>query len=269
MNIRMIGLFLLFFVLAIPLISLMARLDHAVFPHSQGPGAITIAGVGLIFSSLTFLILYMYYKGTGMAPGFFISALAYNLLIVLVKTLSPVAVYEVNKDMAFDCSYFATPFGFILISVGIFLIYFAVFFAFYSYYKHKIRHETSPRKSRIKAKTIVGIVGGLLLAGLMFTSGSIPILLLFIVGGGSINYLGILSGSSLSIAIALALIGAILFLRSAYKNSAEQAIKLRNAGILSAFFWIGAGLLFMYSALWVVYLAALISLWPLRTVCPK
>jgi hypothetical protein len=269
MNLRMVGLFLLFFLLAIPLILFMAKLDHALFPNSTGPGAITIAGVGLIFSSLTFLILYMYYRGTGMASGFFISALAYNLLIVLVKSLSPVAVYEVNKDMAFDCSYFASPFGFILISVGIFLIYFAVFFAFYSYYKHKVGHETSPSKSGVKTRTIVGIIGGLLLAGLMFTTGSIPLLLLFIVGGGAMSYLGILTSSGLSLVIALALIGAILFLSSAYKNSAEQAIKLRNAGILTAFFWVGAGLLFMYSALWVVYLAALISLWPLRTVCPK
>jgi hypothetical protein len=271
MNKKILAAIVMFFLIVIPLVSNMPRLEKALFPNSTGPGAITVAGIGLIFSLFTLLIMYMFYKEANMSKGFFASVLAYNLLIILVKAISPISVYDVNKNTAFDCTLFDNPLGFLMIAAGVFLLYFAVFFVFYLVYKRKVNRSLSEKKPGHGLRnTIIGILGGILLAALIITGGSAGILIvLFVLGAGAINYLGILSSTFISIVIGIALLGAILFLKFAFDSSVEQAIRLRNAGILATFFWIGAGFLFMYSALWVVYMMALVALWPLRTVCPK
>lgn len=84
-----------------------------------------------------------------------------------------------------------------------------------------------------------------------------------------LDYLRIIFSTLMGAAIALALLGAVLFLKAAFKEAAEQAIAIRDAGVLAGFFWLGAGLLVLYSSMWLVYILTVIAIWPLKTVCPK
>jgi len=89
------------------------------------------------------------------------------------------------------------------------------------------------------------------------------------LGSAVLEYFGYVFSTWVSLFMALALVGAIFFVTAAFKTAKEQALALRDVSVLVSFFWIGAAFLFIYHALWVVYLLILLTLWPLRVIAPK
>ena len=52
-------------------------------------------------------------------------------------------------------------------------------------------------------------------------------------------------------------------------RSKKRAVHLGDATLLAAFFWLGCALIFLYHAMWVVFLLTLISIWPFQTYTPE
>jgi hypothetical protein len=239
--------------------------------------------------------LYFAIKNSLNIPGqFLLFAVLYNALVVIVKfSLAPHSLYVANQSRVFEAffSFFTGGGGVnpVILSITtalVFLLYFVVFWFIYFLFKRELKRELlatdsqatlAPKHKGHKVLVIIGLallVGIIILAGggaifmfPLFFVGS-PALRLFVVSP-ALEYLGYVFSTWVSLFMALALVGAIYFVTGAFKTAKEQALALRDVSVLVSFFWIGAAFLFIYHALWVVYLLILTALWPLRVVVPK
>lgn len=262
------------------------RIDKALFPGSEVPGVVTILGVGLAITLFVVAILYFAIKNSLNIPGqFLLFAVLYNVLVVIVKfSLAPYSLYVANQSRTFN-SFFsafegsggANPLILSAMTALVFLLYFVVFLGIYLYFKRKLSRElraTDPQAilaPKHKGHKVLVVIGLALLVGIIILAGGSAIFMfpLFFAGFPALEYLGYVFSTWVSLFMALALIGAIYFVTGAFKSAREQALVLRDVSVLVSFFWIGAAFLFIYHALWVVYLLVLTALWPLRVVVPK
>ncbi|MBI3034067.1 hypothetical protein HYY72_02815 [Candidatus Woesearchaeota archaeon] len=251
------------------------QLDKQLFPLSNGPGPLTFLTVGLLFTLVTVIILYLFYRSNKLSLFFFISTVLYSALIIGVRfILSPLGVYEYNKVSSFSCNFGGLD-TWLLSSGLVFILYFSVFLVFYLYYRRKSGELSGGNVEqgffkRHSTMSLLLVVGLLVLMGAVVFFPIILLPFLFIVLlGGVMEYMLVVMSVSTGLFISLSLLGAILFLRAAYKDAANQAAIIKDAGILTGFFWIGASLLAIYSGLWVLYMLTIVSLWPLKTFCGK
>ena len=265
---------IIFILVALVCVFSLPKIDHALFPSSTGPGAITVFGIGILFTLLTLLLFYSFYKEQSLTSGFLISAVCYSALIILVKfAFGPLSLYEANQTRSFDIMT-VNPIAMFFAAVGIFLLYFLVFYIIYRIFKKRaekaIGTESKPNENK-KPRNFLKVFGFVLLIGVLIALGGIPILMLLLFSplGASIAYLTYIFSTVIGIFMALALVGAILFVCVAFNEVKEQAIKMRDVGLITSFFWIGAAILFAYSALWFVYILIVIAVWPLKTFAPK
>ena len=256
-------------------------IDKALTPSSDAPGAITIIGVGLV---ITFLMIGALYFGitssTSVPKKFLTFFVLYNALVVVVKfSLAPGSLYLANQSQVFEALFSifnnrgsVDPFFLLCTTALIFLLYFLVFWILYRYFKKKLARELDiPAAPKSKKHSVPKFIGLALIVGLIIVAGGGGILFipLFFAGFPALQYLGYIFSTWVSLFIALALTGAVYFVNAAFKSAAEQARVLRDVLFLVSFFWMGAAFLFIYHALWVVYLLVLTALWPLRVVVPK
>jgi hypothetical protein len=68
---------------------------------------------------------------------------------------------------------------------------------------------------------------------------------------------------AVSVAVAATLAGAM------FANAADRAKAVGDAAVLVNLFWVGLAFLALYHVLWVVYILALTTIWPLKVVTPK
>ena len=277
---------LLFSFLSFLAIWFIPRIDKVLFPASEVPGVITILGVGLVITFFVIAILYFAVKNSLNIPGqFLLFAVLYNALVVIVKfSLAPYSLYVANQSRTFEALFSAftggggaDPLILSIMTALVFLLYFVVFWFIYFLFKRKLKLELLATDSQAtlapkhKGHKVLVIIGLALLVGIIILAGGGAIFMfpLFFAGFPALQYLGYVFSTWVSLFMALALVGAIYFVTGAFKTAKEQALALRDVSVLVSFFWIGAAFLFIYHALWVVYLLILTALWPLRVVVPK
>ena len=115
----------LFCLLSILAIWVIPKLD----PSTEGPGSITVLGVGLVMTLFTAGVIYFGANTSLNLPKkFFLFAFLYNALIIAVKfTISPLSVYQANQLKTFDFQINENPLMLAIIAAVIFLLYFIVF----------------------------------------------------------------------------------------------------------------------------------------------
>lgn len=262
----------------ISLLPLLAKLQS---PASAVPGSLILLCVGFATTLFTTGALYFGINSEINLPSkFFVSFAAYNALIIFVKiALSPLALYEFNATRPFTGGLFSMfekegtfIFPILIIMAGIiFLLYFISLSVIYMFFKTKAKRTLTSEVSLAPAKNhrIAYFIGlALIFSLIVLTGGSILGFTLFF-GLSALEYLSYISATFLSFFIAFALVGAILFASIAFETVYEQTIALRDISLLTSFFWTGAAFLFLYHALWVVYLIILTTLWPFRVVIPS
>lgn len=262
----------LFCLLSIVAIWLIPKLD----PSTDGPGSITVLGVGLVMTLFTAGVIYFGANSSLNLPKkLLLFTFLYNTLIVAVKfSISPLSVYQANQLRTFDFQINENPIMLAIIAAVVFLLYFIVFSGIYLYFKRKVQKaviqgSVAPVEKTKGHKALV-FWGITLLAGIIiFAGGGAIFIFPLFFSINALEYLSFVFSTAFGLLIALALIGAIYFVTGAFRSAAEQAIIMRDVTVLVSFFWIGAAFLFIYHALWVVYLLILTALWPLRVVVPK
>jgi hypothetical protein len=261
----------LFFVFGLFAVWFMPRLDRMIFPQSAGPGAITVLGIGIVFVLLTWMVFKTFASTNNLPKSFVIAGIIYSAFIILAKfVLGPLSFYVANQTSRFQSGFYDNPISLILIATGVFSLYFFVFFGIYKFYKKSVENSIlKGQKAGWKWKYLV-FIGLILLAGIIFLSGGSFVVLFLLLGPlMEIGYLGNIFSTWLGFLISLAVMGAILFVRVAFKDAAKQSAVVRNASIITSFFWLGTSLLFLYHALWVVYMITLVAVWPLKTFTSK
>jgi MFS family permease len=231
-----------------------------------------VAGVAAIVLTAGFFG-YIYRLGMGFGRTVLVLAAGYNALIAAVKLgLAPAALYQANREQAFDAA-FGDPndlWFYLGVGSGILLLYLLVFGVMYSVFRRRFRRRALPsepppeQSGRWSNRTIV--VGVVVLVA--FAASFLWIMPLVYVGFPTFSYL-FYTFSTFGAAIALALVLAAVLAYRSFDEVEKRAVRLGDATLLASFFWLGLALILLYHVMWVVFLLTLVSIWPFQTYTPK
>lgn len=284
---RILGsIFLPFLLLGYVAIICVPLIDSYLNPGLKNPTQVTFLGTAVVVILLTTIFFYFALKMVGnLSRAFFIYVLTYNILLILVKfTLAPSSFYEENQRRVFSASIGSILNGsgradiimLTLSGVAIFALYYIAYNFIASYFTKKTKKALSTEDNRQQIiqgkKKIVGIFSLLIfLLVIVIAVYVYRFILLFLLlpASSAFSYLTYLASAPSSIYVFVGLIGVIIFATFAFDSAAKRAVMLRDATLLTTFLWVGAGFLFAFHGLWIVYMLVITSLWPLRVVTPK
>ena len=216
---------------------------------------------------------YIYRLGMGFGRTVLVLAAGYNALIAAVKLgLAPAALYQANREQAFDAAFGDPNELWFYLGVGssILLLYLLVFGVMYSIFRRRFRRRSLPsepppeHRGRWSNRTIV--VGVVVLVAI--AASFLWIMPVVYVGLPTFSYLFYIF-TTFGAAIALALVLAAVLAYKAFDEVEKRAVRLGDATLLASFFWLGLALILLYHVMWIVFFLTLVSIWPFRTYTPK
>lgn len=252
---------------------LMIQLPRLWGGGGQAPPTVVLLSTGLLLTLVTTAALLVGLRtGLGLPAQAVAYAVAYNALILLVKfVLAPQAVYEVNRTVALQSFVpFTTGAGAAITAAVVFCLYLGAFSLLYRLFRRRIASARVERGRfwRPRSTPSLKVVVPLGLVFLFATSSPVLILLALALSGAG-AYLDFVFSSGLSLLIGITLAGASALAAAAFQSVTERSQVVRDAALLTTFFWFGVALLAVYHVLWVVYILVLATVWPLRVVTPK
>jgi hypothetical protein len=216
---------------------------------------------------------YVYRLGLGFGRTVLVLAAGYNALIAAVKLgLAPAALYQANREQAFDAA-LADPnsaWFYLGVGSGVLLLYLLVFGVMYGVFRRRFRRRSLPsepppeQRGRWSNRTIVVCVVVLV----VFAASFLWIMPVVYVGFPTLSYLFYIF-STFGAAITLALVLAAFLAYKSFDEVEKRAVRLGDATLLASFFWLGLTLILLYHVMWVVFLLTLVSIWPFQTYTPK
>ena len=232
-----------------------------------------VAGVAAIVLTAGFFG-YIYRLGMGFGRTVLVLAAGYNALIAAVKLgLAPAALYQANREQAFDAA-FGDPnemWFYLGVGSGVLLLYLLVFGVMYSVFRRRFRRRSLPsepppeHRGRWSNRTIV--VGVVVLVAIIAAS-FLWVMPVIYVGLPTFSYL-LYIFTTFGAAITLALVLAAVLAYKAFDEVEKRAVRLGDATLLASFFWLGLALILLYHVMWIVFFLTLVSIWPFRTYTPK
>ena len=245
-----------------------------LFIRPERPGFAVFLLTGLTAVVLTAgLFGYIYRLGMGFGRSVLVLAAGYNALIAAVKLgLAPAALYQANREQAFDAA-LADPnrvWFYLGVGSGVLLLYLLVFGVMYGVFRRRFRRRSLPSESppeqrgRWSNRTIV--IGVVVLVAI--AASFLWIMPVVYVGFPTFSYLFYIF-STFGAAITLALILAAVLAYKSFDEVEKRAVRLGDATLLASFFWLGLALIVLYHVMWVVFLLTLVSIWPFQTYTPK
>jgi hypothetical protein len=245
-----------------------------LFIRPERPGFAVFLLAGLTAIVLTAgLFGYIYRLGMGFGRSVLVLAAGYNALLAAVKLgLAPAALYQANREQAFDAA-LADPnrvWFYLGVGSGVLLLYLLVFGVMYGVFRRRFRRRSLPSESppeqrgRWSNRTIV--IGVVVLVA--FAASFLWIMPVVYVGFPTFSYLFYIF-STFGAAITLALILAAVLAYKSFDEVEKRAVRLGDATLLASFFWLGLALIVLYHVMWVVFLLTLVSIWPFQTYTPK
>ena len=245
-----------------------------LFMGPLGPEFVIFLVAGVAAIVLTAILFgYVYSLGMGFGRTVLVLAAGYNALIAVVKFgLAPAALYQSNREQAFEASV-SDPnsvWFFLGIGSGVLLLYLLVFGVMYTVFRRRFRRRSLPSEPPpqqggrwSRGQIVVGVV-----ACVAFVASFLWLLPLVYVGLPTLSYL-VYIFSTFGAAIALALILAAYLAYKTFDEVEKRAVRLGDATLLAGFFWLGLALIVLYHVMWVVFLLTLVSMWPFQTYTPK
>ena len=248
-----------------------ARPDFTVF---------LVAGVTVILLTAGLFAL-IDRLGMGFGKTVLVLAAGYNAMIASVKLgLAPAALYQANREQSFDDSMVDPNSLWFYLGVGsaVLLLYLLVFWVMYKVFRRRLGYrarETAapPGRSgrwlgRMFARRRRAVLVSLVVATVALLASFLWVMPVVFVGLPTLSYLAYIF-STFGAAITLALVLAAILAYKAFDEVERRAVRLGDATLLAGFFWLGLALIVLYHVMWVVFLLALVSIWPFRTYTPK
>jgi hypothetical protein len=244
-------------------------------PERPGFAVFLVAGVAVVALTAG-LFGFIDRLGMGFGRTVLVLAAGYNALIAGVKLgLAPAAMYVANSGQAFEDSMMDPNrlWFYLGVGLGVLLLYVLVYVVMYRVFRRRFRRRSLSagnrpdrrrRLSRLSGKMIVVIV----VACVVFAASFLWVAPVVFVGLPTLVYLAYIL-STFGVAITLALILAAVLAYRTFDEVEKRAVRLGDATLLASFFWLGLALIFLYHVMWVVFLVALVSIWPFQTYTPK
>jgi hypothetical protein len=220
------------------------------------PDYAVIAGTGLVLILLSsaFLVLASQIAGLG-AAWLGLAVVANGLVLAGKFVLAPFAVYETDA-LGGLVQGPAVPIFFSVVSGALFVLHAAVLCVLYAYQRVRTRRALGPagpvREDRVAALTVLAAVVGipLVVAASLVALGYYG---LIVVAGTT--------GAALLVAMLAAAAGHLAMWRAA-----DVSISIRDTAAVTSALWLGLSMLLVYHVVWVVLMAALVGIWPLKTI---
>jgi hypothetical protein len=224
-------------------------------------GLAVIAGMGLILFVLTRL-------GLELSKSVMLAVFGFNAAIIAVKfVLSPLGLYLSNATSPFvegGASFGSvisnSQSGFTAAAISSGVAYIVALSLIYFVTK------PSRAKPAVGNKPKIGWIAiGLVVLALALCWQAIVIPLIFLVAPLG-DYLTKL-GPNLAVILVMLGIGATMAI-VAFKTAANEVNLLRRPMLIGTLLWLCISLILMYHVLWVVFMTALVTIWPFKTVIP-
>jgi hypothetical protein len=116
----------------------------------------------------------------------------------------------------------------------------------------------------VKPAVTVGLVLSLAALGL-----ALPLIAAVAMGLGPLFYVSIVFTSVTGTAVAVVLLAATALVTGAFITAEDRTNVLARASILTTITWLALAFVLLFQALWIVFMLAIVGVWPLRTVTPK
>jgi hypothetical protein len=246
--------------------AIVALMPHTVSGTGAEPPVRMLLTTAVLVSIVCALALFWGVRSDlGLPATAAVYVVAFNVLVIVVKlTLGPHGYYETNQAKELSLPLSSSPAA-VLAAIFIFLLYAGVYYGLYRLFGGRLEDlEDRLPRPRAHGFVVVVVVGVLLLLG---SGGAILIILLPFFGG--LEYLGFVFSSAVGTLIALALAAATSLAALAFKAASDRALVVGDSAVFASVFWLGLYFLALYHVLWVVYVLALTSIWPLKVVTAK
>lgn len=211
-------------------------------------------------------------RRAGFTPIVYVMTMTFLALVAIVKfALAPYSIYVQNQQEAFTYSTYLFPEGFTgsapqwaTNAAVVFVLYLAVWALIGALVEHRRPwRRDRPQRFRGRRWRNFGFIAGALVAVGLVAGGWI-VLFIAVSILEPVEYTRLLTVTPYCVGIATLLGLAGVAAAAAYQSAYEQADAARNATALASIFWIGAGTLLVYHALWVVFMIVLNATWPFR-----
>jgi hypothetical protein len=222
-------------------------------PAGATPPTSLFAAAGALISVVAFVTVTLAARSAGIAFRAAVTLAGGLAVIAVVKfTLGPIAMFSARPEVQ-------DPFG--LGSAGSVVAITAVVLALYTGAIMGLGSWLRPRgwASWPRATTafvlLIAGIGGLV-GGAFFTN-------------APIGYVGYALTGVEATAVIVSLFVAGTLVAAAFRDTARQAKSLGVASVYVSVVWVAVAFLLVFHVLWVVFLLAVVAVWPLRTVTPK
>ena len=242
---------------AVCLVALIALVWLAKDDPSNVPPAWVFAASGIVVAGVGSVAVWLACTQTRLVPRTAIALGAAFACIALAKfTLAPFGFFDRTRDRTIELIVSQQTL-IVVAGAGVLALYVAAILLI-----RRVARGRLVDSPKIRTSAVVGVLVGLLAIGF-----ALPVV--FVVVAGPAYYLSLIFTSVVGIGLILALMAATGLVTGAFLSAEDRAQVLARASMLATVTWIALAFVVLFQVLWIVFMLALVAVWPLRTVTPK
>jgi hypothetical protein len=222
-------------------------------PSGATPPTSTFAAAGAVISAVAFVTVTLAARSAGVTMRASVTLAGGFAVIAIAKfALGPIAMFRARPEVQ-DPFALGSAGSIIAIAAAVLLLYTGTVMALGSWLRP--RGWASWPRAATAAGLLLSGVGGLV-AGAFITN-------------APLGYVGYALTGVEATAVIVSLFAAATLVSAAFHDTAEQTKSLGTASVYVSIVWVAVAFLLVFHVLWVVFLLAIVAVWPLRTVTPK
>jgi hypothetical protein len=239
------------------LVALIALVWLAKDDPSNVPPAWVFAASGIVVAGVGSVAVWLACTQTRLVARTAIALGAAFACIALAKfTLAPFGFFDRTRDRTIELIVSQQTL-IVVAGAGVLALYVAAILLI-----RRVARGRLVDSPKIRTSAVVGVLVGLLAIGF-----ALPFV--FVVVAGPAYYLRLIFTSVVGVGLILALMAATGLVTGAFLSAEDRAQVLARASMLATVTWIALAFVVLFQVLWIVFMLALVAVWPLRTVTPK
>jgi len=242
---------------AVCLVALLALVWLAKDDPSDVPPAWVFAASGIVVAGVGSVAVWLACTQSRLVPRTAIALGAAFVCIALAKfTLAPFGFFDRTRDRTIELIVSQQTL-IVVAGAGVLALYVVAILVI-----RRVARGRLVDSPKIRTSAVVGVV-----VGMVAVAFAIPIAT--VVVAGPAYYLSLVFTSVVGIGLILALMAATALVTGAFLSAEDRAHVLARASMLATVTWIALAFVVLFHVLWIVFMLALVAVWPLRTVTPK
>jgi len=238
--------------------ALMVAISVAGGRGEATPPIGVFAAAGLVVALVAAPTVALACRATGATSRIAIAMAAAFVAIAVVKfSFGAWALYDANQTHTIE-TFSGPELVVVAIAGGVCLLYGVVLWLLAAFIE-----RLTTGHARAVPVTVGAVAGVLVLGGAAAAGGFL------LSSGSSALYLDFVFSSAAAALVALSLLFAIVAMSTAFRSAAWRTKVTGDITMYGSLFWIALLFIVLFHVLWIVFMLALIAIWPLKTVTPK